>query len=88
MNSTIGRQYFPLSSDLLQPLLDAELLPEAVTDAVTGDLVAIAVDVLDVAVVCPLVTHVKSGRYWAAVGVSGKKPRIRFLIRIRAGPTF
>ena len=72
MNSTIGRQYFPLSSNLLQPLLHAELLPEAVADAVAGDLVAVAVDVLDVAVVRPLVTHVESGRYWTAVGVSRK----------------
>ena len=72
MNSTIGRQYFSLSSNLLQPLLDAELLPEAVADAVAGDLVAVAVDVLDVAVVRPLVTHVESGRYWTAVGVSRK----------------
>ena len=70
MNSTVGRQYFSLSSDLLQPLLDAELLPEAVADAVAGDLVALAVDVLDVAVVRPLVTHVESGRYWTTVGVS------------------
>ena len=41
-------------------------------DAVAGDLVAVAVDVLDVAVVRPLVTHVESGRYWTAVGVSRK----------------
>lgn len=72
MYSTIGRQYFSLSSDLLQPLLDAELLPEAVADTVAGDLVALAVDVLDVAVVRPLVTHVESGRYWTTIGVSRK----------------
>ena len=69
MNSSVGREDFSLSGDLLQPLLDTELLPEAVADAVAGNLVSLAVDVLDVAVVRPLVAYVESGRYWTAVGI-------------------
>ena len=70
VNSSIRGQDLPLASDLLEPLLHTELLPEAVTDAVAGDLVALTVDVLDVAVVSPLVAHVERGRYWTAVRIS------------------
>ena len=65
VNSTICWQYLSLPRHLPGPLLHTELLSEAVTDAVTGNLVTIRVDILNMTVVRPLVTHVEGGGDWA-----------------------
>ena len=82
---SISSKNFTLTGHFSRPLFDRKLLSKTVTNTVTGNFMAVWVNILHMAVISPFVWHVKSGWNGTPIGVSSDRMKdalIEFLVEV------